>query len=344
MGVTVRVTLKDIARHTGLSVATVSLVLNNKVHRLSTETKEKVLKAAKELRYRPNQLAVGLVTRRTRTIGLVIPDVTNMFFAVIAKGAQICCQKRGYHMILCNTNDSPDKDLEAVEVLMDRGVDGVLMTISSAGSKARECLETLERMEKPLVLIDRVLPETGASAVLSDNELGGYIATRHLLELGHRRIGCISAPMALTSSKMRVFGYIRALQEYAVAFDPALMEEAPFQLVSDFALVRRLLDAGATAIFAYNDLMAYGVYKLAVEAGLRIPQDFSLVGYDNLFFSELLEVPLTTVSQPVLEMGEAAANLLVDRIEGADDTGGGSVCFKPELVVRRSAGPPGGQR
>lgn len=334
-----RVTIKDIARHTELSVSTVSLVLNNKVHRISEQTRKKVLQAANELGYRPNQLAKGLVTKRTNTVGLIIPDVTNVFFSATAKIIQAKCRNSGYNMFLCNTNDDPEKDIEYINALTDRGVDGVLLAFAtrSGVNKAAECCEIMSLLGKPLVLIDRTVPNISAPSVLVDHETGGYLATRHLLELGHRKIGCIAGPMSLYSSKQRFYGYIRALQEFGVAFDPALVQESEFHILSDYGILQALLERQATAIFAYNDLIAYGVYQQALQHGLMIPRDFSLVGFDDQPFSKLMGVPLTTVSQPVDEMCETAASLLLKMMEDGDPQPHEDILFPPRLVKRESA-------
>lgn len=338
-----RVTIKDIAEKTGLSVSTVSLVLNNKKHRLSQETRDRVWAAAREMGYRPNQLAVSLVTRRSKTVGLILPDVTNMFFGEIAKGAEEESQRNGYSLILCNTNDNPQKDIDYMNVLLDRGIDGVIfvMSVTAYAHRAAECLSMLARMDRPVILVDRLLPGQDCACVRTDNELGGYLATRHLLELGHRRVGCITGPMGGQSSKQRFYGYIRALQEYRVAFDPELVLEGNFRTDLACDLTGRLLEKGVTAVFACNDMMAYGVYRRAAGMGRRVPEDLSIVGYDDLPFSEIMETPLTTVSQPARLMGERAAKNIIDEINGRAPQNR-EVVFEPELIVRKSSASPGG--
>lgn len=334
-----RVTIKDIAEKTGLSVSTVSLVLNNKKHRLSEKTRTRVWDAARELGYRPNQLAVSLVTRRSKTLGLIIPDITNAFFAEIARAAEAESQRNGYSVILCNTNNDPQKDMEYTNILLDRGIDGVIFVMSVAGyqSQGAECLGLLRSMEKPVIMVDRVLPDQPDTSVLTDNAYGGYLATSHLLGLGHRKIGCITGPMG-ASSRQRLFGYIRALQEHGIAFDPELAPEGDYRTESAYRLAGGLLEKGVTAIFACNDMMAYGVYRRAIQEGRSVPDRLSIVGYDDLAFSEIMEIPLTTVRQPAGEMGACAARKLIERIEG--QSGGGDVTFQPELVVRKSTAPP----
>lgn len=333
-----RVTLKDIARHTGLSVATVSLVLNNKPHRLSAETCDKVLKTAEMLGYRPNRLAKGLVTNKTKTIGLILPDIANSYFTTIAEHIQTQCMNAGYNMFLCNTNDDPDKDLTYVNALLDCGVDGIVLIFASTATRncAIECEQIMRKADKPLVFIDRTLPGLSSHIVSTDNELGGYLATQHLISLGHKKIGCITGPMFLHSSKQRFYGYIRALQEAGIPFDSSLVQESNFQILSDYSKLENLLAKQVTAIFAYNDLIAYGTYQQAVQHGLSVPGDFSLIGFDDLLFSKLMAVPLTTIAQPVKDMSEAAIALLLELIENTTEFPQKDITFSPHLVIRSS--------
>ncbi|MEG1108938.1 MAG: LacI family DNA-binding transcriptional regulator [Oscillospiraceae bacterium] len=341
-----RTTIRDIALQTGLSVSTVSLVLNHKQHRISEESCDRVFKAAKELNYRPNQAAVSLITKRTNTLGLIIPDITNVFFAEIAKGAQARCQELGNSLILCNTNDNPEKDVDYVNVLLDRGVDGILLvtSVSAGKSSAERCLEILGRSEKPAVLVDREINVGANSAsfpgVFSDNEHGGYLATKHLLSLGHSKIGCITGPMGAQSSKHRLFGHIRALQEAGLAFEPSLVREGSYHTESGFRLSGELIDMGVTAIFACNDMMAYGVCRQAAARGIVIPKQLSVVGFDDLPFSEFFEAPLTSVKQPAYDMGVCA----VDKIAGIiafPQEPWESTKFRPQLIIRKSTLAPG---
>lgn len=336
-----RVTIKDIAKRTGLSVSTVSLVLNHKSERISEKTVQTVLQTAEEMHYHPNRLAVGLITKKTQTLGLIIPDIVNTFFAEIAKGAEAECQKRGYSLILCNTNDNPQKDVDYVNVLIDKGVDGILFTmaVSSQVHKDTQCFQIMNQAEKPVVLVDRAVQEEDlgcvAPSVTVDNELGGYAATRHLLELGHQKIGFISGPMGEQSSQKRLFGYIRALQEFSVTFDPTLMKVGDYHTPTGYRLSKELIEQGVTAIFACNDMMAYGIYQQASERGLSIPGDLSVVGFDDLQFSQFMEVPLTSMKQPACEIGKCAVEKIIERIEHPGEQQE-SVRFKPELMVRKS--------
>ena len=332
-----RTTIKDIAKKTGLSVSTVSLALNGKSSRLAEKTVQAVLDAAQELHYRPNQMAVGLITQKTKTIGLIVPDICNPIFSRIAKGAESQCQESGYNLILCNTNDNPNKDIDYMNILLDRGVDGIIFVMSATptGTKAEECIHLVEQAQTPVVLVDRAVNEFPAPSVLVDHEMGAFLATKHLLELGHRRIGCISGPMSLQTSKQRFFGYIRALQEYQVNFDPELVAEGDYHIQGGYQLSGELLDKGVTAIFASNDLMACGVFKQATERSLKVPRDLSIVGFDDTDFSEIMVVPLTTVNQPVFEMGKTSVAKLIEMIDSGGMTQE-NVIFKPSLIVRES--------
>lgn len=336
-----RSTLKDVAEATGFSVSSVSLVLNGRPNRISKESREKILLAARALDYHPNQAAVSLITHRSNTIGLIIPDITNMFFAQLAKGAETRSSELGYCLVLCNTNDDPEKDMEYLNVLLDRGADGILLvsayrpgTESSGSTPSEKLLQ-----EKPVVLVDRNaerLVDSGRfSGVFSDNELGGYLATKHLLSLGHRKIGCITGPMGAVSSRNRLFGYIRALQEADLTFDGSLVREGNYHIDTGAEFGRQLIDDGVTAIFACNDMMAYGVYRAAIEKGVDIPGKLSVVGYDDLPFSEIAEPPLTSVSQSAYEMGVEAVDKMIIRIKHPEEPTR-IVTMEPGLIVRKS--------
>lgn len=343
-----RATLKDIAEATGLSVSSVSLVLNNRPHRISHESCQKILKAARELDYHPNQAAVSLITKRSKSIGLVIPDITNMFFAQIAKGAETRSAELGYSLVLCNTNDNPGKDVDYINVLLDRGVDGILLVSAyrPGGAATKRLPGELRLMEKPVVLVDRNVEHLSAkehfSGVFSDNELGGYLATRHLISLGHTKIGCITGPMGAVSSKNRLFGHIRALQEAGITFDGALVREGNYHINSGFEFGNQLLDQGVTAIFACNDMMAYGVYRAAAGRGVAIPKELSVVGFDDLPFSEIAEPSLTSVKQSSYEMGVRAVDKIIKMITKPEEIGDIST-LKPELVIRKSTGRISGE-
>ena len=282
-----RTTIKDIANYTGFSVTTISLVLNNKANKIPQHTKDLIMDAVKKLDYRPNQIAVGLVKKRTQTIGLIISDVSNVFFSTLAKGVEDACRKQGWNLILCNTNDVHERDLSYIEVLAAKGVDGVLFCMSrdSDKEKAKESIRLLEKLKIPFVMIDRYLEKADCSSVIVNHMQGGYAATEHLLGLGHRRIGCVTGPLALQDSKERYVGYQKALQEYGIECEPGWIFEGDYDWASGMRAAEYFSGGNldVSAIFAFNDMSAYGVYNGLKKKGYSVPGEISLIGYDDIF-------------------------------------------------------------
>jgi len=332
------VTIKDIAQRIGVSVSTVSMVLNGKDYRISPATREKVEAAAREMNYRPNRMAAGLVTKTSKTLGLIVPDITNSYFAEMAAVIEAKCADNGYSLFLCTTNYMPEHDVKYTNLLLEQGVDGILFVMSVDGHnhRAGECLQLLREAGVPILLLDQEWSNDIAVNVISNNEQGGYLAVRHLLELGHVRVGSLTGPAGTQTSQKRLSGYKRALQEYDLPFDPKLIVEGNFRTDSGYDQCDVLLAQNVTAIFAYNDMMALGIYKRLREKGIHVPEDISLVGYDNLNFTDCLEVPLTTIYQPAAQMGETAVVKMLQMLakERPQD-----VIFAPKLIIRASTSP-----
>lgn len=336
-----RTTIKDIANYTGFSVTTISLVLNNKATKIPQSTKDIIKEAVEQLNYHPNQLAVSLVKKRTQTIGLIISDVSNVFFSTLAKGVEDTCRKQGWNLILCNTNDKHKRDLSYIQVLADKGVDGILfcMARDSDHKKARESVDLLCRLKIPFVMIDRYLEQTDCSSVIVDHIQGGYTAVKYLVEHGHRKIGFVTGPLELADSKERLKGCNKALDEYQIEYCQELIYEGNYDKESGMAAGAYFADKNVTAIFAFNDMSAYGVYNELKKKGLSVPKDISLIGYDDIFFSEILDVPLTTVKQPIYDMGVEGVKLLSEEVESGNDTKK-CITFQPTLVARESVDNP----
>ncbi len=332
-----RVTIKDIVKYTGFSTTTISQILNGKGERFPEETKNIINKAVKELGYRPNQIAVGLVKKETKTIGLVISDIRNVFFSNLAKGVEDKCRKNGWNLILCNTNDLHQRDMEYIRVLADKGVDGILyaMAADSNFEKATESLNFMDNLKIPYVMIDRTIKDHNCNIVKTDHVKGGYLATKHLIELGHERIACVTGPNFLNDTVNRLAGYKKALSEANITYDSAIIYEGNYTIESGKAAVDALVKKDYSAIFAFNDMSAYGVYNQLKKSNIRIPDDISLVGYDNIFFSELLDIPLTSINQPVYEAGAKAAELIIDRKKQGENQIK-EIVFEPDLVIRKS--------
>ncbi len=339
-----RTTIKDIAKKTGLSVTTVSLVLNGKPNKIPQRTRELVLSAARELHYRPNQLAVGLVKRQTRIIGVVVPDITNPFFARLVKAIEDKAAQSGFHIILCNSWHQRERDAENIEMLLDKGVDGILYLFSSGISEQeveKTCM-TIRGAGIPVVLIDHPSRFAGASSVSLDNQLGGYIAVRHLLDEGHRQIGFITGPKHSLLSTARLKGAKKALREEELPFHESMCFEGDYQFDSGALAADYFLQKNVTAVFSFNDMMALSFIRRTTEAGRKIPADLSIIGFDDEVFCQYMAIPLTTVRQPVQEMGEAAARAMIELL--SRETECIQRVFLPNLVVRASTAPPAHRR
>lgn len=330
-------TMKDIAKEAGVSINTVSRALNGKPD-VNEDTKKGILEIADRLNYVPNFLAKGLVTKNTRTIGVIVSDNANPFFARMIKGIEDYARSRGYNIILCNTDERYEKEEEAVRLLREKRVDGLLITLTPAQKERTDILE-LKRTGVPFVLLNRHMDDIITDYVINDNVYGAYLAVSHLANLGHKRIGYISGPSQISSVRERLEGYKKALFENNIEFDNSLVKESNLKMEDSYKLMKEFLELEnrPTAVFTYSDLLAIGALKALKEAKLEVPKDIALVGYDDIEFSSLLEVPLTTVHQPRYRIGEEGAKILIDRIEGKDPEDLHQIVLKPELVIRESA-------
>lgn len=287
-----------------------------------------------EYNYRPNALARGLVTRQTKTIGLIIPDISNPFFASTSRGIEDMAKKGGYTVIFCNTDDEKDKEEEALNVLKEKQVDGIIYTPTSQ-THSDDIVKRCIKASIPIVVLDRVLKNDKIYMVYLDNMLGGFLATQYLLQKGHRKIGCITGPRNVHNSKHRFQGYQQALSEAEIEIDQDLIFEGNYRIDSGFKGACKLIDRGATAIFACNDMMAYGVYKAASSRGFKIPDKLSISGFDDIYTSEILQPSLTSVKQPAYDMGVAASDILIHILDGEKVIERQRV-FEPILVPRES--------
>src|SRR5215208_1199415 len=326
-------TIREVAESAGVSYATVSHVINN-TRLVSKETRERVLAAMSELNYRPNALARSLRQGKTNTLGLVLPDSANPFFAEISRSIEDEAFKKGYSVFLCNTELDTQRELFYVDVLSKKQVDGIIFV--AAGDQA-DSLDFLLRQNMPVVMIDRDLPNVEVDAVLTDHQLGGCLATQHLLELGHTRIACIAGPSSITPSAERITGYRNALEEAGLAADETLILRGDYHAQSGMEMSHAILrmEPRPTAIFAMNDLMALGALRAAAEEGCSVPGDLAVVGYDDLELAHFTNPPLTTIAQPKKEIGAQAISLLVDRMSRRDRSPS-RIVLPPELIVRRS--------
>lgn len=327
------VTIMDIAKHTGVSVTTVSRVLNEKPD-VKKETQEKVNQAIKELGYSPNIVARGLVLQRSHIIGFIASDITNPNFPEMARGVVAQAKKYGYSVMIFDTAHDSNVEKEAIRLLQSRQVDGIILNFGEANTDE---LEKLKKEHFPVVQIYRKTPKSAISTIALDNELSGYTAVQYLIKLGHKRIGHIT-PGQLTQSGMeRIAGYKKALAEMGIAFDPALVAEGANSADAGCKAMNNLLDLvqPPTAVFAAHDMMALGAYEAVFSRGLSIPEDVSIIGHDNIPFSDLVRPKLTTIDTHKNKLGMAGIDLLMEEIE---NTGPMSVerVYNTELLIRES--------
>ena len=307
-------TIRKVADLAGVSTATVSHVIND-TRAVSAPLTARVLNAMEQLDYQPDIIARSLRRRETLTLGLIVPSVEIPFFARVAAGIEAAANHVGYSVILCNTGWSLSREVHYLNNLLARRVDG-LLCISLAMSA--EHIAPVLRRRTPVVVFERTMPGVEVDAVEIDNVQGAFDATAHLLDLGHRRIGCITGLPNSTLNEERILGYRRALTERDIPFDPTLLHTGDYTAAAGVRESRELLrmPEPPTAIFAFNDLMAMGVMRAVQERGLQIPADVAVIGFDGLAVTEHCSPPLSTVEQPVAEMSAAAIAMLLDRIKG----------------------------
>jgi LacI family transcriptional regulator len=332
---TITPTIKEVAREAGVSVATVSHVLNATRY-VSPELTERVRTAAAGLGYTPNRTARSLRIRRTQTIGLIVPDVYP-FFAQLARAIENEGFAAGYTTVLGNSDGHPERERTYLETLISQQVDGLILasTLHDAASLG----EIIRSSGTPVVVLDRELDVPGVDAVLADNVGGGYAAASHLVGLGHRRIACLTGGHdGRLPAAGRLGGYRRALEEARIEYDRGWVASGGFDYPGGRRALAEVLelDPELTAVFAMNDQMAFGALAELAARGIHVPADFSVCGFDDVFPAELVAPPLTTVRQPLEELGRAAVVLLRARMEGNAPDEPVRRLFPTTLVVRES--------
>lgn len=331
-----KTTIKDIACATGLSVATVSLVLNNKGKNIPECTRDRIKTAAKDLNYRPDYTARSLVTGRSNTIGVIIPDISNSFFAETVRHIQLELDKYGYDIILCNSEEKMQNDVKYIGWLSSRRVDGLILTMSAESmdpENRSEIQGILENLKIPYIFLDRYF-KSDTYKVMVDNADSGYKVAKHLLLSGHRNIGVISGPTFLNSSTNRLKGFLKALEEEGVILPSENVLSGRYDMESGVSCGEKLIEKGVSAIFAFNDLQAYGVLKCAAERGIKVPEQLSVVGFDDNFYSSILETKLTTVRQPIRQMALEVCRMMRNVLDGKETEK--EIKLKAELILRDS--------
>lgn len=329
-------TISDVAKRAGVAPVTVSRVINN-IDSVNLSTREKVLQAIEEMGYVPSGVAQSLRSKRTRSLALLVPDITNAFWTTIARGVEDAAQSHGYSILLCNTDENTAKQLRYLDVVISQRVDGVV--IAPYDSDAQN-LAKLRQRNIPTVIIDRQIDEWNVDSVTGDSISGARALVQHLIGLGHRRIAMISGPAITSTSADRVAGYCIALTEAGIPVDPALIKYGEFRAASGERLTLQILDEGhtPTAIFAANNAIAMGVIDALGRRGLRVPHAMALVSFDDLPNTSHFFPFLTVAVQPAYEIGVNAAQLLLSRLDADVHLQPRHVVLPTRLIIRYSCG------
>jgi len=334
-GEKMKITIKDIARMAGVSTATVSKVLNRKDEKISAPTRERIFKLVDEYNYVPNRIASSLVTKKTKTLGLIIPNIANPFFPEIARGAEDLANEKGYNLILCNTDDRLEKEESYIDMLEEKMVDGIIFT---ASSQRNDKLERLGRVRVPVITVDREVEGLATQGkIVVDNIQGAYEAGTYLVDAGYKKIIHITGPLTSKPARDRLKGLKDALEDKKIYFDDNRVYSNEFRSEWGYYAISEIIKENIEfdAIFCGNDLIAIGVLKALKENKIKVPENVGLVGFDDIYMAQMLDPELTTVSQPNYEMGYKSAEMLIYMIENklkeADP-----IILKTKLVVRKS--------
>lgn len=329
-----KVTMLDIATRAGVSKATVSMVLNKRDENISEKTRKKILDIAEELNYIPNSLARSLSTKKTGTIGIILPDITNPFFASMARAIEDEASILGYNIIFCNSDNHVDKEKEYITLLISKLVDGVIFI---SGGKSSSSINMLKRNNVPFVLVDRYVENyNDYYGVYCLNKEGVYQGVEYLYNIGKRKIAFVKGPNDLEVAKARIEAYKEAVSKYNI-YDSHLIFDGEFTIASGAKATEKILESAQDidAIFYSNDIMALGGMKILLRRGIKIPQNISILGFDNIDISNIFEPELSTIGQPIYTMGKKSCRLLIDIINGVNIPQK-QTYFKTELIIRRS--------
>jgi LacI family transcriptional regulator len=332
----VSVRLIDIAKKTGFSVSTVSRVLHNglRKHKISDKTKEQIKKAAKELGYKPNILARGLKLKKTHDIGVIVPDVSNPFFAALVKSIGEEVRKIGYSLILCDSNENILIEKEAIQLLLGKRVEGLIM--ASVGL-FDEHIKNLEQSNLPVVMVDRCFDGLNFDSICVNNFKGSYLGTQHLIKEGHRKIAFIQGLPGTSTNEERLQGFKQALNSAKITIRNEYIVGDDFRSLNGYLQTKTLLNLTdpPTAIFTAGDLIALGAFQALKEENLNIPNNISIATFDDPAFASFLSPPLTAIKQPVEEMGIMAIKLIMSRMQDINSDKK-RILLQPQLIVRNS--------
>ena len=331
-------TIRDVAKRAGVATMTVSRVINNSGY-VSDTTRSKVEAAINELGYVPNMLGPSLRFNQTNTLALVLTDITNPFWTTLARGVEDAAHEKGYSVILCNTDESLEKQDQYLTMLLKRRIDGLLFV--PAGDKA-EPVRLIQQQNVAVVILDRNIPNVDVDIVRGDSFDGAYQLTKHLIELGHREIVILSGPQNISTSVERVEGFRQAMKEANLPLNPNSIHWGNFSQNLGTEMARQALKAlpRPTAFVAVNNFIANGAWQSIDQAGLTVPEDISLVTFDDIP-ATITPIPFLTVAvQPAYEMGYQAAHLLIARLLNEGPAERQEIILPIQLFIRRSSAPP----
>ncbi|WGS64681.1 LacI family DNA-binding transcriptional regulator [Marinitoga aeolica] len=323
-----RISIKDVAKEAKVSISTVSRVINNSAP-VNEELKNRVEEAIKKLNYNPSTIAQSLRKGKTKTIGFVIPDITNPFFPNIVKGVEDCLKKEGYTLLLSNSDQDFKMETEIINTFISKHIDGIIFTGTGLYNPA---LEKLIKRGIKIVFLDRILEGVNASYVISDNQIGIYTLLEYLYERGNRSFYFVNGNENTFSAKIRYETFINYMKKKNIKIYKHIYTRFSYEAGYEFGKnIRSLPDV----IMGGNDLIAYGIIDSLRERGIRIPEEVSVTGFDDLLFSKHYKPSLTTIRQPIYEMGYKAAELILKIINGKQKNVKG-IILKPELIIRES--------
>jgi DNA-binding LacI/PurR family transcriptional regulator len=326
--------IRDVAKRANVSISTVSRVISKKIP-VDDETQERVKKAIKELRYRPNLIAAGLRSKSGKSIGLLVPRISDPFFTALIDHVDRCVISRGYNLLLFNTHSDPAFEEQVLDNLLRRHVDGIIFSLVSDESRV---MELLTAVDVPVVMLDRVREDAKLMNLVLDNRKAGEIAGEHLISLGHNSFACLTGPQKIRLCVDRLAGFSETLGRHGMRLEATRVLLGDFSFESGLAAAEQVsqMRPSATAVWAQNDLMAAGLLKGFEKAGVKVPADISVMGMDDLLIPRMVSPTLTTIAQPIEEMAEKAVQMILDMKNKSD--GGRELLLMPRLVVRESTG------
>jgi LacI family transcriptional regulator len=329
-------TIRNVAKHAGVAPITVSRVINNSGY-VSKETRARVEAAIEELGYVPNMLGPSLRFQKTMTLAAVLTDITNPFWTTVMRGIEDVAQANGYSTILCNTDESEEKQDQYLQMLLRRRIDGILLVPASSNP---DPIRLIQKQDIPVVILDRHVPDVNVDIVRADSEEGAFRLTQHLLSLGHKQISVLSGPKSVSTAVDRVDGYCRAVDEAGLDVCDSQVIWGKFTQESGYRMTQKALNMSPrpTALFAANNFIAIGAMRALREADLNVPDDISLVAMDDIPTTFIVNPFITVATQPSREMGRKATQLLLERMEGEVGHLCREVVLSTDIVIRTSSG------